>query len=82
MKPYHYGKEARLQGAQQATAAKRTVSPTGRLVRRATPETDGGHMAAIAPVRALAPCGLADDLLLENLDLSRCYRAFRRCRPV
>ena len=29
MKPYHYGKETRLQGAQQATAAKRTVSPTG-----------------------------------------------------
>jgi hypothetical protein len=48
MKPYHYGKETRLQGEQLATAAKRTVSPTGRLVRRATPETDGGHMAAIA----------------------------------
>jgi hypothetical protein len=39
MNPYHYGKEASLQGAQQATAAKRTVSPTGRLVRREAPET-------------------------------------------
>ena len=46
MKPYHYGKETRLQGAQQATAAKRTVSPTGRLVRRATPETETVNPAA------------------------------------